>query len=186
MPTNNADLVRTTLLYASACLENGEWAVLRDLNFGEQEIDALAELNLADVTSLVDRLDGHALDIQLDRERFWLIVDELKKERAAERIKTDLICREAPADMMRQLFGMTDRQYTAMRRRLHCNRRSAGRPPDPEPDTMDMIWAAWHEHLGGREPASAGEWLALADDTGIDCRTLWRFIRGANAMERSS
>ncbi len=182
MPTKESDLTLATLLYAASCLDRGDWAVLRDLNFGEPEITALASLQLSDFLSVADRMDGHVLDIRLDRERFWMVLNEMKRERAIEKLKTEMVCREAPVEMMRALFGMTDRQYTAMRRRCRCSR-GAGRPAEPDTETMDTIWRAWHQHLNGRKPNSAGEWLRLSEATGADCRTLWRFIRGAMAME---
>ena len=186
MPTGNADLTLAILIYATGCLESGDWAVLRDMNFGPREIESLESLQLGEFLSIADRIDGHVLDIRLDRERFWLVLNEMKAERAIETLKTEMICREAPVDMMRHLFGMTDRQYTAMRRRFRCRRRGPGRPAEPDIETMDTIWAAWQRHLNGREPQSAEEWLQLSDATGVDCRTLWRFICGANALERTS
>lgn len=186
MQTNESNLTLATLIYATHCLEQGDWAVLRDLNFGEQEVKALKALQFSDFLSVAGRMDGHVLDIRLDRERFWLVLKEMKVERAAERLKSELVCREAPVDMMRQLFGMTDGQYIALRRRCRRGRRGAGRPAEPDTDTMNTIWRAWHHRMNGKEPASADEWLTLSDDTGTDCRTLWRFIRGANVLERSS
>ena len=41
MQTNESNLTLATLIYATHCLEQGDWAVLRDLNFGEQEVKAL-------------------------------------------------------------------------------------------------------------------------------------------------
>lgn len=186
MPAGNADLTLAILIYATACLENGDWAVLRDLNFGQQEIEALESLQFSEFLSIADRLDGHVLDISVNRERFWLVLKEMKAERAIEKLKTEMVCRDAPVEMMRQLFGMTDRQYTAMRRRFRCSRRGPGRPAEPDIETMDTIWAAWQRDLDGREPQSAAEWLELSDASGVDCRTMWRFIRGANAVERTS
>lgn len=186
MQTNESNLTLAALIYATNCLEQGDWAVLRDLNFGEQEIKALQALQFSDFLSVADRMDGHVLDIQLDRERFWLVLNDMKAERAAEKLKAELVYREAPVDMMRQLFGMTDRQYTALRRRCRRGRRGAGRPAEPDTETMNTIWQAWHAHMDGKKPMSAHEWLKLSDDTGADCRTLWRFIRGANVMERTS
>ncbi|MES1934719.1 STY4526/YPO1902 family pathogenicity island replication protein [Salinisphaera hydrothermalis] len=184
MPTKEYELTLATLIYAAACLEDGDWAVLRDLNFGEQEISALQGLAFPDFLSLARRMNGHVLNIRLDRERFWLILSEMKQERAIAQLKTEMVRRDAPVDMMRQLFGMTESQYTTMRRRWR-RRRGAGRPPEPDTETMDIMWQAWQRQGEGRTALSAGEWLALSKDTDVDLRTLWRFIRGTNEIERT-
>lgn len=186
MENKEVSLTLATLLYATSCFNEGDWAVLRDLNFGEKEISALDSLKFKDFRSFAERLDGHVLNIQLDRERFWLILEEMQQEQAVLQLKSELVTREAPVDMMRQLFGMTDRQYTMLRRRIRRGSRGAGRPAEPDTETMDTIWRAWHHHMDGKEPESAHDWLTLSDETGTDCRTLWRFIRGTNAMERTS
>lgn len=186
MQTNESNLTLATLIYATSCFEQGDWAVLRDLNFGEKEIKALETMQFADFLAISDRMDGHVLNIQLDRNRFWLILKEMRRERAVEKLKSALICREAPADMMRHLFGMNDRQYTVLRRRCRRGKRGAGRPAEPDIDTMNTIWRIWYDELDGQEPASADDWLKLSDATEADCRTLWRFIRGTNALERTS
>ena len=181
MRTKEYDLTRAALYYASACWEAGDWAVLRDLNFSKKEIDALCHLTLGDINLLAERLSGHILKIEIDRERFWLMLSEIEQERATEQLKTELVCREAPADMMRHLFDMSDREYTAMRRK-HRRPRSAGRPADPDTATMDRIWQAWQRH-GGHESPSADELLAIADATDLGLRTVWRFIRKASSLE---
>ena len=161
MPRGNADLTLAMLLHATASLESGDWAVLRDMNFGALEIKALERLRLADVVKLVDQLDGHVLNITLDRERFWIVLDKIEAERASDRLKSDLVCREAPVDMMRHLFGMTDRQYARLRRRYRCSR-GAGRPADPAPEIMDTIWEAWQTRRSVRSRCAVRqEWPSV-------------------------
>lgn len=180
MQSEEYDLNRAVLHYASACLEAGDWAVLRDLNFGEREVTALQGFTLGEITQLARQLNGHVLNIELDRDRFWLMLAEFEQARATAKLKTEMVCREAPADMMRQLFDMTDREYTLLRRRHRCPP-AAGRPPEPDTETMDTIWQSWQRH-GGDQTMSANEWLAMARETGIDLRTISRFVRRANVM----
>lgn len=176
MHTNEANLTLATLIYATSCLEKGDWASLRELNFGEAEAKALHELQLSEFLSIADRMHAHPLNIRLNRDHYWQLLHQLREEQAIEDLKSEMICREAPVDMMRQLFGMTDRQYTAMRRRFR-RRRGAGRPAEPDIETADIIWAAWQHHVGHRPPRTAHDWLTLAREADVDLRTLWRFVR---------
>lgn len=182
MQTKEYELTRAVLQYAAYCMETGDWAALRDIGFGKDELAALSDLKFGEFSVLAQSLRGHVLNIQLDREQFWLTLREMQQERVIEQLKTEMVCREAPADMMRELFGTSDREYTIMRRK-HRRPRSAGRPRDPDPATEDMIWKTWKRH-GGRhfESLSAEEWLEMANETKIDLRTLWRAIRSNWAM----
>lgn len=186
MQTKEYDLTRAVLHYAAYCMETGDWAALRDLGFGKDETAALNDLKLGEFSVLAQNLRGHILKVQLDRDRFWLTLREMQQERVIGQLKTEMVCREAPADMMLQLFGMSDREYTVIRRKHRCQR-SAGRPREPDPETTDTIWRAWREH--GRKDAdllSADDWLEMADDTKVDLRTLWRAIRNNCELERAS
>ena len=58
MQTNESNLTLATLIYATHCLEQGDWAVLRDLNFGEQEVKALKALQFSDFLSVAGRMDA--------------------------------------------------------------------------------------------------------------------------------
>lgn len=83
---------------------------------------------------------------------------------------------------MQQLFGMSSREYTMMRRK-HRRPRSAGRPREPDPETENAIWQAWQQHGGQNcHSISAEQWLAMADEAHVDLRTLWRAIRRNNEL----
>ncbi len=47
--TKEADLVTAVLIYAMRCLAEGDHAALRDLHFGVKEIEALREMQVADL-----------------------------------------------------------------------------------------------------------------------------------------
>lgn len=177
MHTKEYELTLAVLQYAAYCMETGDWAALHELGFGQDETAALNDLKLGEFRVLAQNLRGHILHIELDREQFWLTLREMQQERAIQQLKTEMVCREAPADMMRQLFGMSDREYTLIRRK-HRRPRSAGRPREPEPETEEAIWQTWQGH-GAREANAipAEQWLEMADDTKVDLRTLWRAIR---------
>ena len=50
MPANKeTDLITAVLLYALRCLAEGDQLTLRAMNFGAKELDALKDMNLADL-----------------------------------------------------------------------------------------------------------------------------------------
>src|SRR5699024_2621131 len=118
-----------------------------------------------------------------DREQFWLTLREMRQELATEELKSEFICREAPAEMMQQVFGMSSREYTAMRRK-HRRPRCAGRPRDPDPETEDAIWRVWQQR-GGQHCHSipVEQWIDIAEAAQVDLRTLWREICRNNELE---
>ena len=61
MPGNKeGDLVTAVMLYAIRCLAEGDLSALRSMNFGPREVEALREMNLADLYR-ADSLRGHCL-----------------------------------------------------------------------------------------------------------------------------
>lgn len=115
--TKEGDLVTAVLLYATRCLAEGDQHALRAMRFGPREIEAMRELNLADLYR-VGALRAHCLSIALDREVFWPMIANLRATRESEELLRDLIHADAPLEMMRSLFGVSSREYTRLRRTL--------------------------------------------------------------------
>jgi hypothetical protein len=106
-----ADLTTAVLLYAMRCLAEGDQQALRAMNFGPKELDALKEMNLADLYR-ADTLRVHCLKIALDRTVFWPMLDNLRHQRESDDLQRELLVADAPLEMMQQLFGWSSREYT--------------------------------------------------------------------------
>lgn len=171
--TKEADLVTAVLLYAMRCLAEGDQHALRGMRFGPQEIEALRELNLADLYR-VGSLQAHCLDICLNRDVFWPMLDNLRAAREQEELQRDLIQADAPLEMMRSLFGVGSREYTRLRRMLALEP-AVGRPPEPDEETSHSLWRA----LSAQIEAESGEaldpkaYLAVHEETGVSMRAIW-------------
>ena len=87
--TKEADLVTAVLLYAMRCLAEGDQHALRAMQFGPKEIEALRELNLADLYR-VGALQAHCLSIALDRDVFWPMIANLRATRENEELQRTL------------------------------------------------------------------------------------------------
>ena len=115
--TKESDLTAAVLIYAIRCLAEGDQAALRNMNFGPREIEALREMNLADLYR-IESLRAHCLDIVLNRDVYWPMIEHLRRQRESEELQQVLIAADAPLEMMQTLFGLGSREYTRLRRML--------------------------------------------------------------------
>ena len=175
--TKEADLVTAVLLYAMRCLAEGDQHALRAMQFGPKEIEALRELNLADLYR-VGTLQAHCLAIRLDREVFWPMIANLRATREAEELQRDLIQADAPLEMMRSLFGVGSREYTRLRRMLALEP-AVGRPPEPDEETSHKLWRALSAHLqpDADEALDPKQYLAVHEESGAPMRAIWNLAQ---------
>ena len=192
MPASKeAELTTAVLLYVMRCLDEGDQQALRVMNFGPEEIEALGDMNLADLQG-ADALRIHCLRLRLDRSVFWPMLDHLQSRQASRTVMRELIAADAPLPMMQQLFSMSSREYTRWRRLLLLGP-SAGRPAEPSEADTHTLWQAWQEHgqAGEKKSLAGADYLALHQKTSIGLRTLWTLVRhweeyGGEAPERAA
>ena len=175
--TKEADLVTAVLLYAMRCLAEGDQHALRAMQFGPKEIEALRELNLADLYR-VGTLQAHCLAIRLDRDVFWPMIANLRATREAEELQRDLIQADAPLEMMRSLFGVGSREYTRLRRMLALEP-AVGRPPEPDEETSHKLWRALSAQLqpDADEALDPKQYLAVHEESGAPMRAIWNLAQ---------
>jgi hypothetical protein len=175
--SKESDLVTAVLMYAIRCLAEGDYAALRSMNFGPKEIEALREMSLSDLYR-VETLRAHCLQIVLNRQIYWPMMDHLRQRREAEESQRSLIAVDAPQDMMHTLFGMGPREYTRLRRMLSVAP-SVGRPPEPEEDDSHTLWYAWKDQASDddAEFLSPEAYLGLHEETGLSMRTIWNLTQ---------
>ena len=169
-----SELNVAVLRCAAASLRRGDLATLRDLGFGVAEIDAVRGLTLDQMDRLAERAEGHVLQVRLNRQAFWDLIDELRAERSDEEAQMALLRRDAPQEMMEVLYGMGPKRYTRLRRNLDMPP-AVGRPAEPTEAEARRVWQAW-EALGADTDMSAVEWLRLCDRAGVSCRVAWRLV----------
>ncbi len=171
--TKESELVTSILRYAIRCLAEGDHAALRNMNFGPREIEPLHEMNLADLYR-IDSLRAHCLEIALNREVYWPMIEHLRRQRESEELQQTLIAADAPLEMMQTLFGMGCREYTRLRRTLAVSP-SVGRPPELDEESTHTLWHAWQRQSSTDDTPtlSAQTYLALHRETGISLRAIW-------------
>ena len=176
MNTKEGRLVSAVLMYAMRCLAEGDLRSLRHMQFGEKEVEALRELQMLDL-SRVEAMKAHCLSISLNRQVFWPMIDLIKRERKNDDLLNDLIEKDAPFDMMHDLFGLSTREYAARRRHLPSNL-GQGRPQLPERNVEDKLYAAWRELVDGRGnfELHGSDYLNLHTETGVSVRAVWSLV----------
>ena len=105
------------------------------------------------------------------------MIDLLKRERKNENLLISLIEKNAPFDMLNELFGMATREYAARRRHLPSNL-GQGRPQLPERKVEDELYAAWRRMVDerGTFDLNGFDFVALHEATGVSIRAVWSLV----------
>ena len=175
--TKEADLVTAVLMYAMRCLAEGDQTALRNMNFGVKEIEALREMRVADLYR-VESLRAHCLEIALNRQVYWPMIEHLGEQRALEDIIQTLISADAPQEMMQVLFGLNQRDYTRLRRTLSVEL-AIGRPPELSEASSHRLWEAWSGRVDGEASGLLipEQYLDIHDETGLSMRAIWNLTQ---------
>ena len=174
--TKEGSLVSAVLMYAMRCLTDGDLRSLQHMQIGEKEVEALRELKMRDF-SRIEAMKVHCLSISLNRQVFWPMIDLLKRERKNEELLNELIEKNAPFDMLHELYGFSTREYAARRRHLPSNL-GQGRPQLPERKVEDELYAAWRKMVDSRDTydLNAIDYLDLHAQTGVSIRAVWSLV----------
>ena len=171
--TKEADLVIAVLIYAMRCLAEGDQTALRNMNFGVKEIEALRDMRVADLYR-IESLRAHCLEIALNRNVYWPMIEHLAEQTKLEDTIQTLISADAPQEMMLILFGLNQRDYTRLRRTLLVNP-SVGRPPELDEAGSHQLWEVWSELADGDETGllTPAQYLDIHRKTGLPMRAIW-------------
>jgi len=187
--TKEADLIIAVLMYAMRCLAEGDQTALRNMNFGVKEIDALREMRVADLYR-IESLRAHCLEIVLNRQVYWPMIEHLAEQRTMEDTIQTLISADAPQEMMLILFGLNQRDYTRLRRTLLVDP-TVGRPPELDEEGSHQLWEAWSDRVDGEETGllAPAQYLDIHRETSLSMRAIWnqtqRWARYGNLNDQT-
>lgn len=155
------------------CLAEGDQTALRNMNFGVKEIEALRDMRVADLYR-IESLRAHCLEIALNRNVYWPMIEHLAEQTKLEDTIQTLISADAPQEMMLILFGLNQRDYTRLRRTLLVNP-SVGRPPELDEAGSHQLWDVWSELADGDETGllTPAQYLDIHRKTGLPMRAIW-------------
>jgi tRNA(His) 5'-end guanylyltransferase len=171
--TKESDLVSAVLMYAIRCLAEGDHAALHNMKFGPREIEVLRDMNLSDLYR-IESLRAHCLDIALNRQVYWPMIDHLRVQRESEETLQSLIAADAPHEMLLILFGLNARDYSRLRRTLSVHP-SVGRPPEADEESSHRLWQAWSSRVDGETTGllAPADYLELHRETEVSMRAIW-------------
>ena len=167
------DFVVALVIYAMRCVQDGEMDTLARMGFGPAEVATLAGLRFGDLKR-IERLRSHFLDIRVDRAAFSDLLDRIRGDGFSTEWEHALICAAAPFEMMRCLFGTTNRKYTTLRQSFGVS--SVGRPRDPTEAEAAAVWRqiVHRRRTFGRETLLPADYLDISQQCGLPLRTVWR------------
>lgn len=170
------DFVVALVIYAMRCIKDGETERLVRMGFGPAEIEELASLRFGDIERL-ERLESHCLEIRVDRRAFADMIRRIRTDGLAEEWEHRMIRADAPRDMMRSLFGTSDREYARLRQLYEVS--SKGRPREPTVAQEAELWQVLPRRLEEARTGLlvAGEFVAISEELDIPLRTVWRESR---------
>ncbi len=177
MGNKESELTSAVMLYAIRCLAEGDQAALRSMNFGPREVEALREMNLADMCR-IETLSAHCLKVSLNRDVYWPMVAHLRHRREDDDLQKALMAADAPQELMQTFFGMGGREYSRLRRMLVANA-ICGRPPEPTEEETHRLWEAWQRRAELEEDGllPPQEYLDMLEETAIALRVIWHQTR---------
>ena len=175
--TKEAELITAVLMYAIRCLAEGDLVALRAMKFGAREIEALREMSLPDFYR-IEVLRAHCLEVRLNRQVYWPMIDYLREQRESEEVLQSLIAADAPREMLQVLFGLNSREYGRLRRSLSVDP-SIGRPAEPDERSSHKLWCIWSERTDLDESGllKPKAYLEIQEEAGLAMRAIWYLTR---------
>ena len=175
--SKESDLTISALLFAMRCVAEGDLGTLARMRFGADEVEALKQLSIADLYR-ADSLSAHCLNISLDRDVYWPLVNHLKRNQVMESTIGALIAADAPKEVLGKYFGMGSREFVARRKAIGLFS-GVGRPANLTEAEAQELWDAIQElGLSSEVDAlKADEILQLHQVTGFPIRSIWRALR---------
>ncbi|MCY4655333.1 MAG: STY4526/YPO1902 family pathogenicity island replication protein [Gammaproteobacteria bacterium] len=171
--TKESELTAAILNYAMRCVIEGDQLALRQMNIGEREVDAIGKLSLLDLQRL-ESLKTHCLNISLNSQVFWPIIDHVQRIREEDHMIRSLLAADAPFEMMSSLYGMSSREFTARRKGL-LKKTNVGRSSLPSSEEEMVLYQLWLdmdrdlklENMRGKH------YLKLFRETKLPLRSIW-------------
>ncbi len=179
MDKKEHELNQAALRYFCACGQEDDWKSLRETGFGRKEIEALSNLSFNELHLLEQELDMGFARIRAERDMFWEAMSRMRARSDSNQTRAELISRDAPADLMKALYGIGTKEYTRLRRASNVST-GVGRPVVLDEEAILKIWTAWRVICPTSAqliPKKPEQWIRLCDETEIDIRSIWGLIK---------
>ncbi len=176
--SKETELIRSIVLFFHRCEEEGDYNALYEMGFGPSEVRALSTLSTTDALRLAST-KSHFLSINLNRKIFWRMIDYVIRENTRESMINELICCDAPPQLMRSLTGMTRTQFKLRRCQFGLSELAPGRPIQPSMEVEKSVWKAVEKSLKESTSFGPGEFLDIFKSLKreVSLRVIWSLIQ---------
>ncbi len=175
--TKEAELNFHIFVYLSRCVAEGDYHALRSFGFDLEDAAFIEQMRLPDLMALC-ATRGHALNASVDKESLRWLKEHMRRRRNRETLKTELLRAEAPFELMRQMFGMSGKDYAAAR--LILGQPSGkGRPALAGERDEQRLWHLWVLFAKSDRPARLRYedlWLVIGRELDSTIRAAWHTI----------
>lgn len=175
--TPDAVLFHAALSYAATVSDQGDPRLGSAIGLRNDQLAVLRDLSARALMKMAARSAG-CVQIEIDSDVFDELLREVAAELSHDQLIEDFILHDAPRDMMADLFDMSRREYTRLRRLLDMDQ-TVGRARKLTEEEQVAIHTVWLARGGHPEPA---DYLAIARKLDIPLRTLWDDELAKNAV----
>ena len=175
--TKEAELNFHVFVYLGRCVAEGDYQALRDIGCGLEEAAFIEQIRLPDLLALA-ATRAHALKVYFNRESMPWLREHMRRRRNRETLKTELLRAEAPFELMRQLFGMSAKEYAAARITLG-QPSGRGRPALSGERDEQRLWQLWVLFAKPERPQRLrreDQWLIIGRELDSTVRAAWSVI----------
>ncbi len=175
--TKEAELNFHIFVYLSRCVAEGDYPALRAFGVDMEDVAFIEQIRLPDLMALC-ATRGHALNARIDKESLRWLKEHMRRRRNRETLKIELLRAEAPFELMRQLFGMSGKDYAAARLTLG-QPNGKGRPALAGERDEQRLWRLWVLFAKADKPARLRRedfWLVIGRELDSTIRAAWHTI----------
>lgn len=165
-----SDLSKGILLFVIQSIEKGEFRLLQEVGFTQEQITNISKLGLRELTLLTSRRTS-VFHLQVDTKKLDLVLKDIEQERLAEKC----ILAGAPNDFLQFYFGLNSRDCSLRRSALGLHARGEKRTLCGEREDRLIIdhYVAILDDLSIKdEEFAAKEYLELHKRISVNYKTL--------------
>lgn len=176
--TKEAELNFHIFVYLGRCVAEGDYQALRAFGCDLEDAAFIEQVRLPDLLALA-ATRSHALNgATMNHEAMRWLREHMRRRRNRETLKTELLCAEAPFELMRQLFGMSAKEYAAARATLG-QPSGRGRPALSGERDEQRLWRLWVLFAKPDKPQRLRRedlWLVIGRELDSTIRAAWHVI----------
>lgn len=161
--------------YILMCIADRDIAPLNELGMSCLDIQKLQELYAIDLISLACSR-ANFIKVKIDRTRFYNLLNAISKERAQQQQIIDLIRLGAPQTMLKELFAISQSEYTALRKSLNLSD-GIGRTANVSEQDASLVYMQFKELNTTVDKLSIEQWRNLLSKSNMNLRELWNTLK---------